>query len=179
MGKPFDKDLERFATEKTKVLVEILNKHMSKLEALLGPGKNSDIIITCKSNPQIKVLIEVEIVRRDRWEKIVNEYPTVRWPYAKKLKCEDYEKKGEILVMLSANEGNLEDIFYVECETWVKEGHEEKARYVSAGGKQYFYRKGGEEPFWAIEKDKVKWDINEFESYLINLLKRKKGLECE
>ena len=178
MGKPFDRDLARAATEKTKELIVVLNKHLKQFKATLGPGRNSDIIIICKSNPQIKVLVEVEIVRKDRWEKIERgEYRTVRWPLAKREKCREYSNKGEILIMLSANEADLSKIFYIDCETWVNMGHEEKARYVRAGGKKYIYRKGQEEPFWAIEKDKVKWGIEGFEEFLLELLMRRE-LRC-
>lgn len=180
LSKPFDKDLERRATEKTKELVAILNKHLTKLAASLGPGKNSDIVISCKSNPSIKVDVEVEIVREDRWKNIVSgKYPTVRWPYAKVQKCEKYSKEGKILLMLSANEGNLSEILYIDCETWVRMGHLEKARAVrTENNKKYIYRKGGEEPFWGIEKDKVNWGIAKLEEVIINLLKEKKGVQC-
>jgi hypothetical protein len=86
LGKPFDKDLARDATERTGKLVDVLNKYLKKFHAKLGPGKDSDIIIICKSQPDIKVFIEVEMVRADRWKKIIaGEYPTVRWPLAKKI----------------------------------------------------------------------------------------------
>lgn len=178
MGKPFDKELARTAEESTRQLVNILNSCFKKFHASLGPGKNSDIIITCKSNPEIKVFIEVEIVRADRWKKIVNEYPTVRWPLAKKEKCKEWSKKGKILILLSANQESLSETFYIDCETWVSLGHEERASFVRAGGKSYMYRKGQEEPFWAIEKDRVKWGIENLEEFLLSLLETR-GLHCK
>ena len=178
LGKPFNEDLARKATEKTKELVDVLNSYLKKFHARLGPGRDSDIIITCKSDPKIKVFVEVEIVRADRWEKIISEYPTVRWPRAKKTKCEEYLREGKLLILLSANQGNVSEMFYIDCKSWVDLGHEEKAPFVRAGGKFYRYRKGQEEPFWAVEKNKVKWGIENFEEFLLNLLKSKELL-CE
>jgi len=172
MGKPFNKDLAEKATVKTKELVNVLNMYLKRFNAIIGPGKDSDIIIICKSDPQIKVFVEVEIVRADRWERILSQYPTVRWPFAKKKKCEEYLKKEELLILLSANEEKLDEIFYTDCKSWIELGHEERAPFVRAGGKSYRYRKGQEEPFWAIEKNKVKWGIENFEEFLLNLLKQ-------
>jgi hypothetical protein len=44
---------------------------------------------------------------------------------------------------------------------------------VKAGGKGYRYRKGQDEPFWAIEKERVMWGIEKFEDFLLTLLKGK------
>jgi hypothetical protein len=158
MGKPFDKDLARKATRRTAQLVSLLNKHLNEFHADLGPGKDSDIIITYLPEPAVNVFVEVEIVRADRWENIKKgEYTTVRWPLAKKHKCENYSKEGKLLILLSVNERNLSEMFYIDCESWVKQGHEEKAPFVRAGHKSYRYRKGQEEPFWAVEREKLVW----------------------
>jgi hypothetical protein len=174
MGKPFDKDLADMATQKAAELVSLLNKHLKKFHAKLGPGKDSDIIITYLPEPSVNIFVEVEVVRADRWERIKKgKYPTVRWPLAKKHKCENYSKVGKLLILLSVNESNLNEMFYIDCESWVKQGHEEKAPFVKAGGKGYRYRKGQEEPFWAIEKERVMWGIEKFEDFLLTLLKGK------
>jgi len=177
MGKPFDKELAREVTQRTKDLVHLLNINLTEFRAELGPGKDSDIIITRVSEPSVRVLVEVEIVRADRWEKIKQgEYSTVRWPLAKKHKCENYLKEGRLLILLSVNERNLKEMFYIDCESWIKQGHEEKAGFVRAGGKNYRYRKGQEEPFWAIEREKVTWGIEKFEEFLLNLLKKRQSV---
>lgn len=173
MGKPFDKELARDAEAKTRELVQILNRYLKSFYAELGPGKNSDVILRCKSNPKVEINVEVEIVRGDRWKKIVNEYPTVRWPIAKKEKCVDYSDRGKLLIMMSANRDNLSEIFFVDCDTWVAMGKEEKAPFVKAGGKSYRYRKHQEERFWAIGKNEVQWGIEKLETFLLDLLKRK------
>jgi hypothetical protein len=178
LGKPFDKNLANMATEKTKELVEVLNRHLKRFLAEVGPGRDSDIIITCKSDSDINVFVEVEVVRADRWEKIISKYSTVRWPLAKKTKCEEYSSEGKLLILLSVNQEDVSKMFYIDCESWVDMGHEEKSPFVRAGGKGYRYRKGQEEPFWAIEKDKVEWSIEKFEEFLVNILKKKKLL-CE
>jgi len=178
LGKPFNRGLAEWATERTKELVKVLNNNLKKLRAELGPGKDSDVILACKSNPNIKVYLEVEIVRVNRWERITSKYVTVRWPLAKKTKCKEYMNEGKLLVLLSANEKSLDQIFYIDCRSWVEQGHEERAPFVRAGGKTYRYRKGQEEPFWAIEKDKVKWGIENFENFLLNLM-RDNGMLCE
>jgi hypothetical protein len=179
LGKPFNKNLAKIATEKTKELVEVLNRHLKRFRAELGPGRDSDIIIICKSNPNIKVFVEVEVVRADRWEKIISQYSTVRWPLAKKTKCKEYSSEGKLLILLSVNQEDVTKMFYIDCESWVDMGHEEKAPFVRAGRKSYRYRKGQEEPFWAIEKDKVEWGIEGFEEFLANLLIKKKKLLCK
>jgi hypothetical protein len=172
MGKPFNRDLARKATKKTAELVDLLNRILKEFRAELGPGKDSDIIITYLSDPSVKVFVEAEIVGGDRWEKIKSgKYNTVRWPLAKKYKCENYSSKGRLLILLSANEVNLSDMFYIDCEPWVQQGHEERAAFVKAGGQRYRYRKGQEEPFWAIEKDKVVWGVDKLEEFLLDLLK--------
>jgi len=178
LGKPFDKDLARDATERTGKLVDVLNKYLKKFHAKLGPGKDSDIIIICKSQPDIKVFIEVEMVRADRWKKIIaGEYPTVRWPLAKKYKCEKYLSEGKLLVLLSANLENPTEMLYIDCESWINLGHEERAPFVRAGGKSYRYRKGQEEPFWAVGREKVREGIENFEEFLTDFL-GSRGYRC-
>lgn len=177
MGKPFDRELARDAEAKTKELVQTLNNYLKKFYAELGPGKNSDIILRCKYYPEIEINVEVEIVRDDRWRKIISEYLTVRWPISKKEKCADYSSKGKLLIMMSANREDLKEIFYVDCDTWTTMGREEKASFVRAGGKSYRYRKYQEERFWAIGKDKVRWGIEGLETFLLDLL-RQRGLQC-
>lgn len=175
MGKPFDKELARKSREKETLLVNKLNAIFRKLTATLGPGKNFDIIITCKINPLCKAYVEVEVVRPDRWEKIKNKYNTIRWPLSKKVK---YEGKTELILMASVKGDNdLSEIFIINYETWVKEGHEEKAPFVRAGGKPFRYRKGQEEPFWAIEKEKAIWGYDKLEEYIL-IEMNKRGMRC-
>lgn len=173
MGKPFDKELAKDAELKTKELVRILNNNLKYFVAELGPGKNSDLVLKHKLDPILEIHVEVEIVRGDRWKRIQKEYPTVRWPIAKKEKCIEYSRKGKLLIMMSANRDNLSEIFYVDCNTWINEGKEERAPYVRAGSKSYRYRKHQEERFWAIEKDKVHWGVEGLEKFLLDLSKRK------
>jgi len=104
MGKPFDSGLARKATERTAELVDLLNRNLKEFRAELGPGKDSDIVITHLTDPPVNVFVEVEIVRGDRWERIRSgEFSTVRWPLAKRYKCENYAREGKLLIMLSAN----------------------------------------------------------------------------
>jgi hypothetical protein len=172
MGKPFDSGLARKATERTAELVDLLNRNLKEFRAELGPGKDSDIVITHLTDPPVNVFVEVEIVRGDRWERIRSgEFSTVRWPLAKRYKCENYAREGKLLIMLSANEDNLGDMFYIDCASWVQRGREERAAFVKAGGQKYRYRKGQEEPFWAVERDKVVWGVENLEKFLLNLMK--------
>jgi hypothetical protein len=69
MGKPFNRDLARKATKKTAELVDLLNRILKEFRAELGPGKDSDIIITYLSDPSVKVFVEAEIVGGDRWKR--------------------------------------------------------------------------------------------------------------
>lgn len=175
MGKPFDKELASMSRELEILLVNKLNTFFKKLTATLGPGKNFDIVITCKTNPLFKAYIEVEIVRPDRWEKIKNKYDTIRWPLGKKSKHED---KIELILMASVKgDSNLSEIFIINYETWVKEGHEEKAPFVKAGGKPFRYRKGQEEPFLAIEKNRASWGYDKLEEYILMEM-NKRGMRC-
>ncbi|MBS7633920.1 hypothetical protein KEJ34_00225 [Candidatus Bathyarchaeota archaeon] len=109
--------------------------------------------------------IEVEVVRQDRWGKIKTQYPTVRWSAAKKRYAID-----EFPVFMASTPDDLSDIFIIDAKTWVREGKEERERFVRAGGKTYVYRKGGEEPFWAIGKDRVHWGYGDIEKYILKIL---------
>ncbi len=180
MSKPFNAELARKSAEKTREFVDKLNKFLSRFTAKIGPLKDHDISLVCKANTAIEVYVELEVVRSDRWEKIRSKYPTVRWPIAKKEKCEDYIKKNRVLIMMSVDE-NLTEMFFIECAEWVKRGHEEKAPFVKAGGKAYRYRKGGEERFWSIGKNEVIWckveEGQQLEEYVLKALE-KSGQMC-
>jgi hypothetical protein len=63
MGKPFDSGLARKATERTAELVDLLNRNLKEFRAELGPGKDSDIVITHLTDPPVNVFVEVEIER--------------------------------------------------------------------------------------------------------------------
>jgi hypothetical protein len=52
MGKPFDSGLARKATERTAELVDLLNRNLKEFRAELGPGKDSDIVITHLTDPR-------------------------------------------------------------------------------------------------------------------------------
>ncbi len=178
MGKPFDRDLARASEVKTRELVYRLNRSLSRFEARPGPLKNHDISLVCRANRDVEAFVEV--VRSDRWRRIRVEFPTVRWPIAKKEKCEEYMKKGSLLIMMSVNE-DLTEMFFIECDEWVNGGREEKAPAVRAGGKLYRYRKGGEERFWAIDKNRVVWckvgECRQLEEYIVEMLKSR-GVQC-
>ncbi len=180
MGKPFNKELARKSAEKTKELVSKLNNVLSKFEVKVGPLKDHDISLVCRANRSVEVHVELEVVRSDRWRRIREEFTTVRWPIAKKEKCEEYMRRNRVLIMMSVDE-NLTEMFFVECDKWVNEGGEERALAVRAGGKVYRYRKGGEERFWAISKDKVVWckveECPQLEEYILRVL-NEKGYEC-
>jgi len=163
MSKPFNFELARKTRQKEVELVEKLKKVFKTLRPELDPGKNHDIEIFQESRKV--AAIEVEVVRKDRWDKIKTKYKTARWPEAKKRFAED-----EIPVFMASVPDDLSDIFIIDAKTWVQEGKEEKERFVRAGGKTYAYRKGGEEPFWAIEKSKVYWGFEELEKYIIKTL---------
>lgn len=163
MSKPFDVELAKKTRQKETKLVEKLKQVFKKLRPELGPGKNHNIEIF-QENRKIAA-IEVEVVRKDRWNKIKTKYKTVRWPEAKKRHAED-----EIPVFMASIPEDLSDIFILDAKTWVQEGKEEKERFVRAGGKAYRYRKGGEEPFWALDKGRVHWGFEELEKYILKTL---------
>jgi len=169
VSKPFDKDLAKKAEEKTKELVKVLNTTLKKYEASFGPQKDHDIEIRCKNNKEITIYVEVEVVRSDRWKRIKNEFKTVRWPIAKKKKCEE-KYKNKLAIMMSVNENDVKDMFYIDCETWISKGKEEKAPQVRAGGKIYRYRKETPEEFWAIDKQTAIWGIDKLEGFLDELV---------
>jgi hypothetical protein len=170
MSKPFDKELAKKAEEKTKELVKALNNTLKKYEALFGPQKDHDIAIICKNNKEIIIYVDVEVVRPDRWKLIKScKYPTVRWPIAKKKKCEE-KYKDKLAIMMSVNENDVKDMFYIDCETWISKGKEEKEQQVRAGGKIYRYRKETPEPFWAIDKQTAIWGIDKLEDFLDKLV---------
>lgn len=104
-------------------------------------------------------------MRKDRWNRIKTKYKTARWPEAKKRHASD-----EIPVFMASIPEDLSDIFIIDAKTWVQEGKEEKERFVRAGGKAYRYRKGGEEPFWAIDKNRVYWGFEDLEKYILKTL---------
>jgi len=159
MSKPFDVELAKKTRQKEIKLVEKLKQIFKTLRPELGPGKNHNIEIF-QENRKIAAM-EVEVVRKDRWNKIKTKYKTARWPEAKKRYAQD-----EIPVFMASVPEDLSDIFVIDAKTWVQEGTEEKERFVRAGGKAYTYRKGGEEPFWAIDKSRVHWGFEELETYL-------------
>jgi hypothetical protein len=163
MSKPFDVELAKKTRQKEIKLVEKLKHVFKTLIPELGPGKNHNIKIFWE-NREIAA-IEVEVVRQDRWNKIKTKYPTVRWSEAKKRYATD-----EIPVFMASTPDDLSDIFIIDAQTWVKEGKEEKERFVRAGGKAYIYRKGGEEPFWAMDKSKVHWGFEKLEKYIMKTL---------
>lgn len=154
-------------------LVDKLNSIFKKLNAKMLSGRNTDIEVYDPNNPSICIYLEMEAVGGDRWDRIKSKYPTVRWSLAKK---EKYSKTDKPIVMVSVRKDDLSDIFAIEYSLWVKEGHLEKERHVTAGGKRYVYRKGGEEPFWAISKDKVHWGYEGLEEYLISIMKKSSKL---
>jgi hypothetical protein len=145
MSKPFNKELAAKEKETRQKLVDKLNKIFKKLKAETLSGKNTDIRVYDPSDPSFEILLEMEGVRPDRWDKIKSKYPTVRWPLAKKKK---YKNLSTPLVMVSVKDDEeISDIFAVDYETWIHEGHEEKAPFVRAGGKAYSYRKGEKNHF--------------------------------
>lgn len=160
MSKPFDKELAKKSRKKEAELVEKLNKIFKILRAELGPGKNHNIELFFENRKV--AAIEVEVVRQDRWVKIKTQYPTVRWSAAKKRYA-----TNEVPVFMASTPDDLSDIFVIDAETWVMEGKEERERFVRAGGKTYVYRKGGEEPFWAIDKGRVHWGYGDLEKYIL------------
>jgi hypothetical protein len=163
MSKPFDIELAKKARKKEVGLVEKLKQLFKTLRVELGPGKNHNIELFLE-NRKIAA-IEVEVVRQDRWNKIKTKYPTVRWSAAKKRYATE-----EMPVFMASTPDDLSDIFVIDARTWVREGREEKERFVRAGGKTYVYRKGGEEPFWAIDKNKVHWGYDGLEEYILKTL---------
>lgn len=163
MSKPFDIELAKKARKKEVGLVEKLKQIFKTLRVELGPGKNHDIELFLGDRKI--AAIEVEVVRQDRWNKIKTRYPTVRWSAAKKRYATE-----AIPVFMASTPDDLSDIFVIDARTWVKEGKEEKERFVRAGGKTYVYRKGGEEPFWAIDKNKVHWGYDGLEEYMLKTL---------
>lgn len=163
LSKPFDFELAKKTRKKEIELVKKLKKIFKILRPELGPGKNHDVEIF-RENSKIAA-IEVEVVRQDRWNKIKTKYKTARWPQAKKRYA-----FNEIPVFMASVPHDLSDIFIIDAKTWVREGKEEKARFVRAGGKAYRYRKGGEEPFWAIDKSIVHWGFEGLEKYIIKTL---------
>lgn len=163
MSKPFDVELAKRTRQKEIKLVQKLKEIFEKLRPEVGPGKNHDIEIF-QEDRKIAA-IEVEVVRQNRWKKIKTEYPTARWPEAKKRYAED-----EIPVFMASVPQDLSEIFIIDAKTWVQEGKLEKARFVRAGGKAYRYRKGGEEHFWAIDKNKVLWGFEGVENYITQTL---------
>jgi len=170
MGKPYDNELAKKAEEKTKELVNVLNNTLRKYEAKYGPQKDHDIAIMCKNNNEIIIYVDVEVVRPDRWKQIKScKYPTVRWPIAKKKKCEE-KYIDKLAIMMSVNENDVKDVFYIDCETWISKGKEEKAPQVRAGGKIYRYRKETPEVFWAIDKQTAIWGIDKLEGFLDKLV---------
>lgn len=163
MGKPFNSELAEKSRQKEIELVKKLQQIFKTLRPELGPGKNHNIEIFLE-NRKIAA-VEVEVVRKDRWEKIKTEYKTVRWPKSKKRYATE-----EVPVFMASVPEDLSDIFAINAKTWVQEGEEEKAPFVRAGGKVYRYRKGGEEPFWAIDKSKVRWGFEKLEKYIMETL---------
>lgn len=164
MSKPFDSSLAKKTRQKEVELVKKLTQVFKTLKPEVGPGKNHDIEIFYQNSKVAAV--EVEVVRKDRWDKIKSKYPTVRWPEAKKRHAEN-----EVPVFMASVPDDLSDIFIIDAKTWVQEGKEEKAMFVRAGGKAYRYRKGGEEPFWAMDKSKVHWGYEELEKFMMKTLK--------
>lgn len=163
MSKPFDFELAKKIRQKEIKLVEKLKQVFKTLRPEVGPGKNHDIEIF-QENRKIAA-VEVEVVRKDRWNRIKTKYKTARWPEAKKRYAED-----EIPVFMASVSEDLSDIFFIDAKTWVQEGKEEKEMFVRAGGKAYRYRKGGEERFWAIDKSRVNWGFDGLEEYIIKTL---------
>jgi hypothetical protein len=182
MSKPFEPEEAKIAEEKTKELVNMLNHVLKKYVAELGPQKDHDIVFRCKSNPNIIIYVDVEAARGDRWRKVIanrsGKYKTVRWPIAKKEKCEEkYIKRKLIAVMLTFNRDNVEEMVYIDCETWVREGQEETALFVRTARREFRYRKETPEKFWGIDKSRVIWGVQNLESFLDGLLQRK-GIKC-
>jgi hypothetical protein len=163
MSKPFDRELAKKARKKEAELVEKLKRTFKKLRVELGPGKDHNIELFFENRKV--AAIEVEVVRQDRWNKIKSTYPTVRWSAAKKRYAAD-----AIPVFMASTPDDLSDIFIIDAKTWVERGREEKERFVRAGGRAYIYRKGGEEPFWAIDKTKVHWGYEGLEEYILKTL---------
>jgi hypothetical protein len=180
MSKPFEPEEAKIAEEKTEKLVEILNSILKKYRAELGPQKDHDMAFICKGNPNIVIYVDVEAIPDERWKNIKDKYPTVRWPMAKKTKCEEkYLKRNLLAIMMSFDRDNLENIemFYIDCETWIKEGKLETARVVRTRHRRYVYREQTPEQFWAIDKKRVIWGVQNLEEFLDRLLQRK-GLKC-
>jgi hypothetical protein len=163
MSKPFNSELAKKSRQREAELVKKLQQTFKTLQPQLGPGKNHNIELFLQNRKV--AAIEVEIVRKDRWDKIKTKYKTARWPEAKKRYATD-----EIPVFMASTPEDLSDIFAIDAKTWVEKGEEEKAGFVSAGGKRYRYRKGGEEPFWAIDKSKVHWGFEKLEEYIMKTL---------
>jgi hypothetical protein len=182
MSKPFEPEEARIAEEKTKELVSKLNRVLKRYVAELGPQKDHDMAFRCRSNPSIVIYVDVEAARGDRWRKVIADrsgrYKTVRWPIAKKNKCiEKYIKEKLIAILLTFNRDNVEEMVYIDCETWVREGQEETAPFVHTARRGYRYRKETPEKFWGIDKSRVIWGIQNLERFLDELLQRK-GLKC-
>ncbi|MEM0382364.1 MAG: hypothetical protein QW580_06895 [Nitrososphaerota archaeon] len=178
MSKPFDRELAKKEEVTRKKLVEKLNKVFKRLKAEVRGGKNADIVIYDRKDPSTPIYLEMEGARPDRWDKIkTGKYPTVRWPLAKKEKYKDF--KAPLVMATVRDDEEVSDICVIDYDTWIKEGHEEKERYVRAGGKAYSYRKGGEEPFWAIARGKAHWGYEGLEEYLISVLEKWKAKNVE
>jgi len=182
MSKPFEPEEARIAEEKTKELVNMLNRVLKRYVAELGPQKDHDMVFRCKSNPSIVIYVDVEAARGDRWRKVIasrsSKYETVRWPIAKKKKCvEKYINRGLIAIMLTFNRDNVEEMVYIDCETWVNEGKPETAASVRTTHRKFRYRKETPEEFWGIDKNRAVWGVQNLESFLDELLRRK-GLKC-
>jgi hypothetical protein len=182
MSKPFEPEEAKIAEEKTKELVNMLNRVLKKYVAELGPQKDHDLAFKCKSDPSIVIYVDVEVARGDRWRKVIanrsGKYKTVRWPIAKKNKCvEKYINRGLIAIMLTFNRDNVEEMVYIDCETWVDKGGVETAAFVRTEHGKHRYRKETPEQFWGIDKSRVIWGIQNLESFLDELLQRK-GLKC-
>jgi hypothetical protein len=180
MSKPFEPEEARIAEEKTRELVSKLNRVLKRYVAELGPQKDHDMAFRCRSNPSIVIYVDVEAARGDRWRKVIagrsDRYKTVRWPMAKKKKCEE-KYRNLIAIMLTFNRDNVEEMVYIDCETWVREGKPETATRVRTTHREHIYRKETPEEFWGIDKNRAVWGIQNLERFLDELLQRK-GLKC-
>lgn len=170
MSKPFQRDLMEKAREKEKELAAKLDSLFKTLNAEPGPAKKCDNIVLKHGERKVAYL-EVEIVGQDRWERLKTRYPTVRWPLAKKETCPEKEREDGIPVFMASVPEDLSDIAIIEARKWIEKGREEKSLFVRAGGQFFRYRKGGEEKFWAIDKNELFWGFEGLEEYLLSVLK--------